>query len=224
MKSVLITGANRGIGKETARQLALRGWKVWLGSRSKSNGRDAADTLEGDIEVIELDVASSSSIKAAAEKIDALNVLINNAGVFEDTGESILAVTTDQILDTVKVNSFGPLELAQAFWPQLKASGQGRIINLSSGLGQLSEMVNETPAYAMSKTLLNAVTRQLAAAGRSAGIAVNSVCPGWVRTDMGGASALRSVEEGADTVVWLADEADQDLTGEFLRDRKPIPW
>jgi len=224
-RTVLISGANRGIGLETARQLSEAGFRVSLGCRDPEKGREAARSLPQDrVEVVPLDVTDESSIREAAAGLSSLDVLINNAGIFDDDAKEILSLSIDQLLHSLQTNTFGPLRLAQACWHLLKGSSQGRIINVSSGLGQLAEMANETAAYSISKTALNAITRQLAGAGRDDGIAVNSVCPGWVRTDMGGANAARSVEEGADTLVWLAREAPQELTGQFLRDREPIPW
>ncbi len=133
-------------------------------------------------------------------------------------------VTPGEVLRTWRTNTLGPLLVAQALAPLLRKSKRGAVINVSSGWGALHDMTDEAPAYGISKAALNAVTRQLAAAFKSDGVAVNSVCPGWVRTDMGGAGADRSVEEGADTIVWLATKAPRKITGQFLRDRKPTPW
>jgi len=221
-KSVLITGANRGIGREVARQLAQQGWKVWLGCRSKESGEEVAAELKG-TDVLELDVTDPKKIRRAIGVLERLDVLVNNAGVYSDD-ESILETRPDMLQDTIKVNTLGPLLMAQEVWSLLEKSHHARIINVSSGYGQLQDMTDERPAYCISKTALNAVTCQLADAGRRCNIAVNSVCPGWVRTDMGGKEAPRSVEQGAETIVWLAASAPQDLTGRFLRDREPIPW
>lgn len=224
-KSALITGGNRGLGLETARQLADRGFHIHLGCRSQSSGNAAAAKLPpGAVDVLVLDVTQERSIHDALTHLPALDVLVNNAGIYDREDTSILDLTGERLLHTLQTNTFGPLRVAQACWRLLEKSKAGRIINVSSGLGQLADMDHETPAYCISKTALNAVTRQLAGAGRAWGIAVNSVCPGWVRTDMGGPNAHRSVEEGVDTIVWLATEAPQDLTGQFLRDRQPIPW
>ncbi|MEM8953060.1 MAG: SDR family NAD(P)-dependent oxidoreductase [Verrucomicrobiota bacterium] len=231
-KIALITGANKGIGFETACQLATRGFRIYVTARSTERGKIALKKLQAknhDTHFIALDVTDPISIENAAEHFATveshLDVLINNAAIYPDRDRSILDISKQQLSETLLTNSFGPLLTAQTFWPFLKkAPLGGRIINLSSGLGQLHQMEDETPTYAISKTTLNAITRQLAGAGVAANIAVNSVCPGWVRTDMGGAHATRSVDQGADTVAWLAADAPQSLSGQFLRDREPIPW
>jgi NAD(P)-dependent dehydrogenase (short-subunit alcohol dehydrogenase family) len=159
-----------------------------------------------------------------ARKVDHLDVLINNAGIYPDEGSSILTISREQLVTTFQTNTFGPIIVVQAFLPLLRKSSAAKIINLSSGLGQLDGMSSGIPSYSLSKLGINGVTLLLAEALRADGIAVNSMCPGWVRTDMGGSSAPRSVPEGADTAVWLASEAPQEFTGKFFRDRKEIPW
>jgi NAD(P)-dependent dehydrogenase (short-subunit alcohol dehydrogenase family) len=228
-KIAFVTGANKGIGFEVARQLAKRGFHVFIGARNLKAGREAVKKimkLGADVSFLQLDVSRPESVAAAAREFasqnDHLDVLVNNAGILLDGDDAILKITTDMLQRTVQTNTFGPLIVAQAFRPMLAKSSAPRIVNVSSGGGQLSDMGTWAPAYSISKTALNAVTCQLAAAQPK--FAVNSVCPGWVRTDMGGAGADRSVEEGADTIVWLAADAPQNLTGKFLRDRKPIPW
>jgi NAD(P)-dependent dehydrogenase (short-subunit alcohol dehydrogenase family) len=174
-----------------------------------------------------VDVSDSKSIGCAASKfapIGQLDVLINNAGIYPDEGLSILTISRQQMVSTFQTNTFGPLEVTQAFLPYLKKSPAARVINISSGLGQLDGLSANIPSYCLSKFALNGVTIMLAQALKEHGIAVNSMCPGWVRTDMGGPNASRSVAEGADTAVWLASEADQRLTGKIFRDRKEIPW
>ena len=229
-KTFLVTGANKGIGLAIVRQLAKTGARVFLGARDAGRGQAAADELGGSVEFLPLDVSDAASIDQAAEavasKVDTLDGLINNAGVLDDErGVSILDTDPDLIRRTLETNTFGPLRLTQKLAPLLaKAAEGGRVVNLSSGLGQLSDMEDQYPAYSISKTALNAVTRQLAAALKPKGIAVNTVCPGWVKTDMGGEGASRTVEQGADTPVWLVTEAPVSLTGEFLSDRKSIPW
>ncbi|MEA3208247.1 MAG: hypothetical protein QOE70_1304 [Chthoniobacter sp.] len=228
MKTALITGANKGIGYEVARQLATRGFHVFLGARNPDSGRKAAQALGADrATFIQLDVADAESVTAAARKIsksaDHLDVLVNNAGILFDGDSAILEVELELVRKTLETNTLGPLRVTQAFAPLLAQSSAPRVINVSSGGGQLTDGADGwAPAYCFSKTALNGVTSQLAAALPKC--AVNSVCPGWVRTDMGGANATRSVAEGADTIVWLATEAPQSLTGKFLRDRQEIPW
>ncbi len=228
-KIALVTGANKGIGFEVARQLAKRGFHVFIGARNLKAGREAVKKIMKsgvDVSFLQLDVSRPESVAAAAREFagqnDHLDVLVNNAGILLDGDDAILKITTDMLQRTVQTNTFGPLIVAQAFQPMLAKSSAPRIVNVSSGGGQLSDMGTWAPAYSISKTALNAVTCQLAAALPK--FAVNSVCPGWVRTDMGGAGADRSVEEGADTIVWLVADAPQNLTGKFLRDRKPISW
>ena len=230
-KTVLITGANRGIGLETARQLGQRGFHVVIGARDEASGRRAAEAITADggrATFLPLDVSSSESIRAAAGRFagvaDRLDVLINNAGIYPDKGLTILSLPRDRLAQTFQTNTFGALEVTQAFLPHLRRAGLGRVINVSSGYGQLEGLSPDVPSYCLSKLALNGLTIMLAQALTGDRIAVNSMCPGWVRTDMGGPNASRSVEEGADTAVWLAAEAPHELTGRFFRDRREIPW
>ena len=230
MKTALITGANKGIGHEVARQLAAKGFHVFVGARNAKAGRKAAEEISkkcGKATFLEIDVADDDSVTKAAREFsnseDHLDVLVNNAGIVADGDEAILEVSDDLLRQTLETNTLGALRVTRAFLPLLQNSKAPRVINVSSGGGQLTGGADGwAPAYCISKTALNGVTVQLAAALPK--FAVNSVCPGWVRTEMGGENATRSVEEGADTIVWLASEAPQDLTGKFLRDRKEIPW
>ncbi|PYL24530.1 MAG: short-chain dehydrogenase [Verrucomicrobia bacterium] len=230
MKTALITGANKGIGREVARQLAAKGFHVFVGARNAKAGRKAADEIAktcGKATFLEIDVADSGSVAKAAHEFsnieDHLDVLVNNAGVIVDGDTAILEISDDLFRNTLETNTLGALRVTRAFVQLLRRSKAPRVINVSSGGGQLTGGADGwSPAYCISKTALNGVTVQLAAALPK--FAVNSVCPGWVRTEMGGENASRSVEEGADTIVWLASESAQDLTGKFLRDRKEIPW
>jgi NAD(P)-dependent dehydrogenase (short-subunit alcohol dehydrogenase family) len=230
MKTALITGANKGIGREVARQLAGRGFHVFVGARKRDAGRKAAEEIVkqgGKGTSLEIDVADNNSVMAAARElskiVDHLDVLVNNAGIMLDGDDAVLKISDDILRETFETNTLGPLRVARAFEPLLWKSKAPRVINVSSGGGQLTGGADGwSPAYCISKTALNGVTSHLAAALPK--FAVNSVCPGWVRTDMGGRNATRSVEEGADTIVWLASEAPQTLTGKFLRDREEIPW
>jgi NAD(P)-dependent dehydrogenase (short-subunit alcohol dehydrogenase family) len=223
---ILITGANKGIGREAARQLAERGCMVWLTARDRARGEKAARELKGGVRFLQLDVTDPASIARAAKEFAAasprLDVLVNNAGILLDRDKDLLEMSEDTLRQTLEANVLGPWRVAQAFAPLLRKSASPRIVNVSSGGGQLSEPSSWAPAYCLSKTALNGLTVQLAAALPKC--AVNSVCPGWVRTDMGGAGASRSVAQGADTIVWLATDAPQTLTGRFLRDREAIPW
>jgi NAD(P)-dependent dehydrogenase (short-subunit alcohol dehydrogenase family) len=230
MKTALVTGANKGIGYEVARQLAAKGFHVFVGARNRDAGRKAADEIAkkgGKTTFLEIDVADDPSVTAAAREFakaaDHLDVLVNNAGILMDGDDAILKVSDDLMRKTLETNTLGALRVTRAFEPLLAKSKAPRVINVSSGGGQLTGGADGwAPAYCISKTALNGVTSQLATALPK--FAVNSVCPGWVRTDMGGRNATRSVEEGADTIVWIASDAPQNLTGKFLRDRKEIPW
>ena len=228
-KTALVTGANKGIGFEVARELARMGFRVFLGARNVEAGRAATRKLsdKGEVTFLEIDVADANSIRRAAEEVagqtDRLDVLVNNAGILLDEDKDALTITPEIFEATLRTNTLGPWLVAQAFVPLLKKSREPRIVNVSSGGGQLEDGADGwAPGYCVSKTALNGVTVQLAAALSK--FAVNSVCPGWVRTDMGGESATRSVAEGAATIVWLATDAPHDLTGKFVKDRKVIPW
>ena len=217
----LVSGASRGIGAEIARQLASdHGIVVFAGARDP----DDVEEAEGIIP-IELDVTDQGGVEAVQEQIGSdpghLDALINNAGVYGDP-VGVVDYDLDRAHEVFEVNTFGPWRLCQAFLPLLQRSSQPRIVNVSSGAGQLSDMNGGRAAYRLSKAALNALTRTLASDER--GIKVNSMCPGWVRTDMGGPAATRSVEEGADTAVWLATLPDDGPTGGFFRNREPIPW
>ena len=230
LRVAVVTGANRGLGLETCRQLADLGLTVILTSRDRHKGEAAAGSLRGagrDVRYHPLDVTDPDSIQRLAGFIERefgrLDVLVNNAGVFLDPLDtSVLHADLDIVRRSMETNLYGPLLLCQALVPLMQ--GRGRIVNLSSGMGQLSEMNGCCPGYRFSKTALNALTRSLADELRDTQIKINSLCPGWVRTDMGGANATRPVEEGADTIVWLATLPDDGPSGGFFRDRRPIPW
>jgi NAD(P)-dependent dehydrogenase (short-subunit alcohol dehydrogenase family) len=229
----VVTGGNRGIGFEICRQLGkVGGVHVVLAARDASKGEAAAQKLRNeklDVESRALDVASEASIRSFAAWLERAHrrcdILVNNAGIMADPrGSRVLDSKLSTWRETLDTNLIGPLLLIQALVPLMKESRYGRVVNLSSGQGQLSDMGVGTPAYRVSKTALNALTRTLAADLQGSGILVNAMCPGWVRTDMGGAGAPRSVEQGADTAVWLATLPDNGPTGGFFRDRKPIAW
>ena len=225
----LVTGAIRGIGFEIARQLARLGVLTVIGSRSLAAGKTAAEPLatEGLIApVVALDVTNPESVRAAVAETMGLfgriDILVNNAGVMLDGVEPV--ASADIVRGTFEVNVIGPMLLTQTVLPMMRDQGYGRIVNVSSGMGQLSEMGGGHPAYRMSKAALNALTRVSAADAGHAGIKVNSMCPGWVKTDMGGVDAPRTVEQGAETAVWLARLPEDGPTGGFFRDKKPIAW
>lgn len=237
-KVAVVTGANRGIGFETCRQLAKQGIQVILASRDEAKSKAAAEKLQAEgLNVIyhQLDVTNPESIEHLAQFIrnqfGNLDILVNNAGIGLDPLEmpegSILNAKMETLEKTMATNLYGPLLVSQALIPLMKVNNYGRVVNVSSGAGQLYTMDSMSvifPTYSLSKTDLNALTRILAYELKGTNILVNSVCPGWVRTDMGGPNATRSVEEGADTIVWLATLPDDGPTSGFFRDRQPIDW
>jgi NAD(P)-dependent dehydrogenase (short-subunit alcohol dehydrogenase family) len=226
----VVTGANRGIGFEIVRQLAGRGVTVVLTARRPDTGAAAAAQLAAALPVDfhPLSVTDEASIRALRDHLAAqcgrLDVLVNNAGMLTDTDAGGLAVSLATVRETLETNTLAPLRMAQMLLPLLQQSRAGRIVNMSSGMGALSEMEGGDAAYRISKAALNAVTGILAAELAAQGIAVNAMCPGWVKTDMGGPHAERHVSQGAETAVWLALDAPQSLTGKFVRDRQVIPW
>jgi len=229
----LISGANRGIGLETAKQLGQSGIDVIITSRDIEKGQHAVTQLAAEgvtVHVQPLDVADADSVMALKQNVlneyGKIDILINNAGIFpeSDVNTSALDVEVDVLRTVMETNTYGAYRLCQAFIPIMCEYGYGRVVNVSSGMGQLSDMGGYAPAYRLSKTALNAVTRIFAAEAHACNVLINSVCPGWVRTDMGGENADRSVEEGAETVTWLALLDDDGPTGGFFRDKQPIEW
>ena len=223
---VLVTGASRGIGFEIARQLAVRGLRVFLGVRDRAAGEAAASRIPT-AEVLLMDVSQQESVEKAVRelstKVERLDVLVNNAAILLDDTGGVLDLEAETLWRTMETNLAGPLRVTQACLPLLRKSTAPRIINMSSGAGQLAEGLQDwAPAYSMSKTALNSLTQHFAAALPE--FAINAVSPGWVRTEMGGDAAPLSVEQGADTVVWLATDAPQELTGKFLREREELAW
>jgi len=228
-RAALVSGGNRGIGREVARQLAGLGYRVVIGSRDLAKGEDVARELGEHVRAVQLDVTDENSIVRAVASVAAdpgrLDVLVNNAGI-TGGGWSTNAVDAnlDEVRKTLDTNLFGAWRLTEEALPLMRGNGYGRIVNISSGMGQLSDMGGHSPGYRVSKTGLNVLTRMLTAELADENILVNSVCPGWVRTDMGTQSARRSVEKGAETPVWLATLPDDGPRGGFFRDREPIPW
>ncbi|MDQ5828764.1 MAG: SDR family oxidoreductase [Actinomycetota bacterium] len=224
----LVSGGNRGIGLEIVRQLAGRGITVILGSREEESGRAAAEGLSGDVVVRQLDVTDEGSVTRLAASVEdefgRLDVLVNNAGISNDDGQRGMNADLDRVREALEANLFGAWRLCEVAIPLMQRGGYGRIVNVSSGMGALEDMGGGSPGYRVSKTALNALTRILASELRGSGILVNSVCPGWVQTDMGSPRAPRPVEEGADTPVWAATLPKGGPTGGFFRDRRPIPW
>jgi NAD(P)-dependent dehydrogenase (short-subunit alcohol dehydrogenase family) len=219
----LVTGANRGIGLEVCRQLAQRGYVVVLGARDAAKGERAARQLGGNIRPAQLDVADPESVRAAAASLDRLDVLVNNAAILYDTWQRGVDADLDEVRDALDTNLLGAWRVTQAVLPLLRASPAGRIVNVSSGAGAITDMGGGTPAYRTSKAALNALTRILAAELRGDAILVNAVCPGWVATDMGG-SGGRPVANGAAGIVWAATLPDDGPTSGFFRDGRSIAW
>ena len=228
----VVTGGNRGLGFEIGRQLAAKGIGVVLTARDSARGEKAAKLLQGQgLNVLfhPLDVTDPAAISKLTDYMARVHgrcdILVNNAGILlGGRRTSVMTESLESVRETVETNVYGPFQLMQALVPIMRENHYGRVVNLSSGLGQLDEMGDGTPAYRLSKTALNALTRMFAAAAEGAGVLVNSMCPGWVRTDMGGPHAMRSVEKGAETAVWLATLPDDGPTGGFFRDRKRIAW
>ena len=225
----LVSGGTRGIGREVARQLAEKGCTVVIGSRDLERGEQAARELGNGVVVRRLDVTDEETIERSvasiADELGRLDVLVNNAGITGggwDTNAS--DADLDEVRETLETNLYGAWRLTEAVLPLMRRNGYGRIVNISSGMGQLAEMGGHSPSYRVSKASLNVLTRMLTAELEGVNVLVNSCCPGWVRTDMGGPNARLSVEEGADTPVWLATLPDDGPRGGFFRNRKPIPW
>ncbi len=228
MRTALVTGANRGIGLEVTRQLASRGLRVFLGARDAAAGEEAALALVGDgleVHAVPLDVDEDDSVEEAARVVTgmghAVDVLVNNAGIVRRAG--VLTTSWQDWRASLETNLWGALRTSRVFVPGMIERGYGRVVNVSSGFGSFGEGLEGPASYSVSKAALDALTVKLAQ-DVSGDVKVNACCPGWVRTDMGGAGAERSVESGADVVVWLATLDDNGPSGGFFRDRVRIPW
>lgn len=227
----LVTGGNRGIGLEIARQLAAHGHHVILGSRDRASGESSAAGLEKlgySSSAVELDVTDASSIKSAVleviEEFGRIDVLVNNAGVAIDAGQQPSDPDFDRIRTTLDTNLFGAWGCASAVLPHMRAAGYGRIVNLTSNMASLGLTADaESPAYRISKAALNMLTVVLAAEVRDEGVLVNAASPGYTRTDMS-PKATRTVERGADTPVWLATLPPDGPSGGYFYEREALPW
>lgn len=227
----LVTGGNRGIGFEICRQLAQRKIEVVLTARNVDKGQTAAQALQAEglaVRFQPLDVTEANSVRRlgrfVAEELGQLDILINNAAILIDSGISGLEVDLAFVRQTMETNFYGPLRLCQMFVPLMRRNGYGRIVNVSSQMGALGEMSGRSLAYRTSKTALNALTRILANELRGSNILVNAMDPGWVRSDMGGSQAPRTLQQGANTAIWLATLPDNGPTGGFFRDQRPAAW
>jgi len=228
----IVTGGNRGIGREIALQLAKADVHVVIGARDAAKCKAAIASLAADgaeVSAFVLDVKDTKSVKRFVDHVDkqhgAPSILVNNAGIYPEAFDAkVVDSPTSTWRETFETNLFGAVRMCREVVPLMRKLRYGRIVNVSSGLGQLQQMGEGSPAYRVSKAALNALTRTLAAEVAGSGILVNSMSPGWVRTDMGGEEAPRSVQEGADTAVWLSLLPSNGPTGQFFRDRKPIPW
>jgi NAD(P)-dependent dehydrogenase (short-subunit alcohol dehydrogenase family) len=225
----LVTGANRGLGLECARQLLAEGFTVLLGSRDAGRGAAAAQSLDSDrVLAVALDVTSDAVVTACGERIrrehgGRLDVLINNAAIHYDTGQTPLTADWRVVGEAIETNLLGAWRVARMAAPFMQARRRGRIVNVSSSAGAWGSLGARTPAYSLTKLGLNGLTRMLAAELRGSGVLVNAVCPGWVATDMGGPGG-RPVEDGARSILWAALLADGGPTGGFFRDGRPIEW
>ena len=228
----LVTGANRGLGLETSRQLLARGMTVVMTGRDQAALERARDAVDEDAHsravVVPMDVTDVESVDAAyrivLERVGSVDVLVNNAAVLLFDNEDVLSIPASAYRQTFETNVFGVIDVCRTFVPEMARRRYGRVVNVSSRAGQLATMSTYAPAYSMSKAALNAFTRILASTYRDAGVLVNAVDPGWVRTDMGGPSAPRSPQEGADTIVWLATLPDDGPSGGYFHDRRAIDW
>ncbi|MCA0455595.1 MAG: SDR family oxidoreductase [Chloroflexi bacterium] len=231
-KIALVTGANRGIGYEVCRELADVGMQVILTSRDAAKGEGAAEALRReskDVSFHQLDVSDEGSVERLRQFVQAeygrLDVLVNNAAVYLDEGVSVFDSEMAMFRTTMDINFYGALYMCRAFVPMMRERKYGRVVNVSSGSGALNEMDSITPAYSISKAALNALTRVVADQVKGySDIKVNTMCPGWVQTDMGGKNATRTPAEGADTIIWLATLPSDGPTGLFFRDRQVIEW
>lgn len=236
VRTAIVTGANRGVGREVARQLARLGYRVILTSRDDSKGKQALASLKqelgtnmrGTLIYHKLDVTNFESIQRlydfVVSEYEAADVLVNNAAVLLDQYGRLLQTPLDIYRVTLETNLYGPLLLCQMFIPLMLERNYGRVVNVSSGAGQVENMINDMTAYRLSKLALNGLTLILADSAAGTNVLVNAGCPGWVRTEMGSPNAPRSAEEGVEGLVWLATLPEGGPHGGFFRDKQLIGW
>ena len=230
-KTALVTGGNKGIGFAICKGLLDAGFNVFLAARDIEKGKAAVEKLSAknnSVQFVELDITDDLSIQTAlasvSNKTKSLDVLVDNAGIYPDEGVNMLTVSRELLTKAMNTNAFSAIGIIQAFLPLLEAADDPKVINMSSGNGQLDGISANVPSYSLSKLALNGATILLAEALKSKNIAVYAVCPGWVKTDMGGSSAPRTPEQGADTAIWLATEGTIKQSGKFFRDRTERPY
>ncbi len=236
MRTAIVTGANRGVGRGVAKQLVLLGYQTILTSRDEQKGKQTVRELKNEVGISladnlvyhQLDVTSADSIQRlyndVVEQYEAADVLVNNAAVLLDQCGRILQTPVATYRLTWETNVYGPLLLCQTFLPMMLRRNYGRVVNVSSGAGQIENMVDDMTAYRLSKIALNGLTLMLADSVKGANVLINAGCPGWVRTDMGSPDAPRSIKEGAEGIVWLATLPDGGPHGGFFRDGQRLPW
>lgn len=232
----IVTGATRGLGKGCVDLLLSKGFEVWALGRDPKKIEEGLNPAQKEhLKIFSVDVSSMASLDTFAAELEKFSrdskgsapyILINNAGIFLDDMNALqpLATSAEDLEKTLRTNVLGPYRLCQIVLPYMRKAGAGRIVNVSSGMGQLSEMGTTSPAYRISKTALNSLTRHLAREVQDCNVLVNSVCPGWVRTDMGGPQATRELSEGVASIVWAAMLPEDGPSGGFFRDGKPLSW
>jgi NAD(P)-dependent dehydrogenase (short-subunit alcohol dehydrogenase family) len=225
-KRALVTGSNRDIGLAIVQGLIDHSYEVIVTARSLNSAQEAAEKLGNKAIPLELDVSDDRSIEQAValltQRIRHLDILINNAGIYPDKQVDSLTISRELLNAAMQTNTFGAILMVQACLPLLEKSTDARVINMSSDMGELYGLTTTATSYSLSKLALNGATIMLSQSLTPKNIAINAMCPAWVRTDMGGTSAPRSPEQGADTAIWLATEAPRNESGKFWRDRKAV--